>query len=57
MVLNGEEGTECEVYADGIQLEQVSKYKYLGCVLVKSGKGGAECSSKVASWRRVAGAI
>ena len=31
MVLNGEEGLECEVYIDGIHLEHVSKFKYLGC--------------------------
>ena len=32
MVL-GEEGLECEISVDGVQLEQVSKFKYLGCVL------------------------
>ena len=29
----------------------------MGCVLDESVTDGAECSSKVASWRRVAGAI
>ena len=33
MVLNGEEGLDCEVHVDGIQLEYVSEFKYLGCVL------------------------
>ena len=56
MVLNGEEGLECEVHVDGIHLDYVSEFKYLGCVLDKSGRGG-ECSKKVASWRRVASAI
>ena len=32
MVLNGEEGLECEVHIDGIRLEHVSEFKYLGCV-------------------------
>ena len=42
----------------GIRLETVPEFKYLGCVLDKSGKDGAECSTKVvASVRRVAGAI
>ena len=41
MVMNGEEGLECNV----------SEFKYLGCVLDESGTDGAEC------WRRVAGAI
>ena len=30
MVLNGEEGLEREVYVDGIRLERVSEFKYLG---------------------------
>ena len=29
MVLNGEEGLECEVHIDGIRLEHVSEFKYL----------------------------
>ena len=35
MVLNGEEGLECEVH-----LEHVSEFKYLGFVLDKSGTNG-----------------
>ena len=44
MVLNGEEGLECEVHVDGIRLEHVSEFKYLECVLDESGTDGAECS-------------
>ena len=57
MVLNGEEGLECELYVDGILLLHVSEFKYLGCVLDESGSDGAKCSRKVASGRRVTGAI
>ena len=38
-------------------LEHVLEFKYLGCVLDKSGTDGAECSKKVISGRRVAGAV
>ena len=54
MVLNEEEGLECEVHVHGIRLEHVSEFKYLRCVLDKSGTDEAECSRKVASGRRVA---
>ena len=37
MVLNGEEGLEWEVHVDGIYLENVSEFKYLGCVFDESG--------------------
>ena len=57
MVLSGEEGLECEVHVDGIRLDHVSEFKFLGCVLDESGTDGAECSRKVASERRVAYAI
>ena len=57
MVLNGEEGLECEVHVDRIHLEHAPKVKYLGYVLDESGTDGAECSWKVASGRRVAGVI
>ena len=36
-VLNREEGLECEVCVDGMQLIHMSKFKYLGCVLDESG--------------------
>ena len=57
MVLNGKEGLVCEVHVDGIHLEYASEFKYLWCVLDESGTDGAECSRKVMSGRRVAGAI
>ena len=41
LVLNGEEGMECEVHLDGIRLEHVSEFKYLECVLDESGTDGA----------------
>ena len=40
IVLNGEESLECEVYIDGIRLQHVSEFKYLGCVLDESGTDG-----------------
>ena len=43
MVLNGEEGLECEVHVDGICVEHISEFKYLRCVLDGSGTDGAEC--------------
>ena len=57
MVLGGEEGLECEVYVNGIRLEHVSEYTYLGCVLDESVTDEAECCRKVVSGRRDAGAI
>ena len=57
MVLNGEEGLECEVHLDGIRLEHVSKFKYFVCVLEDLGTDEADCSRKVASGRMVAGVI
>ena len=47
MVMNGEEGLECEVHIDRIRLEHVSEFNYLECVLDESGTDGAECSRKV----------
>ena len=57
IVLNREEGLECEVYVDGIPLEHVSEFNYLGCVLEESGTDGAESIRKAVSGRKVAGAI
>ena len=37
IVLNGEQGLECEVSVDEMQLEHVSEFKYLGFVLNESG--------------------
>ena len=56
-LLNGEEGLECEVHVNGIRLEHVLEFKYLGCVLDVSVIDAAECSRKVAGGGRVAGAI
>ena len=42
---------------NGIRLAYVSEFKYLGCVLGESRTDEAECNSKVASGRRVAGAV
>ena len=41
MILNGVERLQCEVHVDGICLEHVSEFKYLGCVLDESGIDGA----------------
>ena len=57
IVLKGEEGLECEVSVDGVQLENVPEFKYLGYVLDESCKNDPECRRKVASGRRVADAI
>ena len=57
IVLNGKEELECEVHLDGIRLEHVSEFKYLGYILGESGTDGAECSRKVASRRMFPGAI
>ena len=32
MVKNGDERLECEIHVDGICLEHVSEFKFLGCV-------------------------
>ena len=48
MLMNGEEGLECWVHVDGVSLDHVSKFKYLGCVLDEAGTGGPECCRKVA---------
>ena len=52
-----EEVLECEARVNEIRLEHVSEFKYLRCVLDESDTNGAECSRKVASGKRVAGAI
>ena len=57
MVLGREKGLEDEVCVDGICLEHVLEFKYLGCVLDESGTDEAESSKKVASGKRVEGAI
>ena len=57
MVLNREEGLECEVHVVGFRLEDVSEFKYLDCVMDESGTDGAECSRKLVSGKRVACAV
>ena len=57
VVLDGEEALEYKFCVDGKPLEDVSEFKYLGCVLDELGTDEAECSRKVVSGRRVAGAI
>ena len=47
VVLDGEEGLECEVFADGIRLEHFSEFRYLRCVLDESCTDEAECSRRV----------
>ena len=51
MIMNGEEGLECEVHVDGVLLERVSEFKYLGRVFGEADTDGVECSRKVASGR------
>ena len=50
-------GLECEVCVDGMRLEHVSGFKYLGYVLDELGTDETECRRKVASGRRVAEAV
>ena len=57
MVLNGEDGLECEVCVDGMRLEHESEFKCLGCVLDVSVTDEAECRRKSLSGRKVAGAL
>ena len=57
MVLGVEYRLKCKVYVDGICLEHISEFKYLGCVLGESVTDKAECRKKMASWRREKGAI
>ena len=57
MVMKVEERLECEVHIDGVYLEHFSKLKYMRCVLNEAGTDMAECNRKVASGRRMAGAI
>ena len=43
MVLEGEEGSVCEIIVDGRQFEHVSKFKYMGFVLDGSVTDVSEC--------------
>ena len=57
MVLDWEEGLECEVCVNGMRLEHMSEFKYFGCVLNEIGTEEKICRMKMASGRRVAGAF
>ena len=46
MVMNQEEGLECNVHIDGVPLEHVPEFEYLGCVLDEACTDGAECIKK-----------
>ena len=54
VLLNRDEVLEYEAYVDGMQLEHVWEFKYLGCVLNESGTDKADCYRKVAIGKRVA---
>ena len=56
-VVKGEEGLEHEVRVDGMQLEYVSEFKYLGCVTNESGTHEEKCGKKVVGRRKAGGAI
>ena len=57
MLLVEEGGLGCEIHAGGARLEQVSEFKYLGCILVESGTDVAECRRRVSNGRKVSGTI
>ena len=57
MALGRDEELEGEVCVDGIQLDHLSEFKYLGYDLDELGTGEAVCCRKLTSGRRVAGAI
>ena len=48
---------EGEIRVDGARLKQVSEFKYLGCVLDKSGTDAPEYRRKVTNRKKVASAI
>ena len=52
MVLNGEEGLECEVHVDGFHSEHVSEFKYFGYVLMNQAQMG---QNAIGSWRAEGG--
>ena len=56
-MLGREEGLVYEIHVDGARLKKVLEFKYLGFVLNESVADDAECRRKVASGRKVAGAI
>ena len=56
-MLGGEKRLDCEIRMDGGRLERVSEFKYFGDILDESGTDVGECRRKVASGRKIAGAI
>ena len=52
-----EGGLVCKVILDKILWEHVSEFKYLRHFLDELGKGGVECCSKVATERKIPGAV
>ena len=48
MVMNGKERLECELHVDGVSLEHVSEFKYLGRVLANLEQMG---QNAVGRWR------
>ena len=48
---------ECDVSVDRVRLEHVLEFKYLGCVLDKSGTDESECSRNVVSGRKGVGSV
>jgi hypothetical protein len=56
MVMNGVD-VQCHLEVDGVQLEQVPVFKYLGYMIENKGIDDVECDRKVSNGRRVAGAI
>ena len=57
MVLNGEDKLECDVHVDGMRLEHLSDFAYLGCVLDELNADNTDCHRKIVSGREVTGAI
>ena len=54
MEVDGEEGLESDTLVNGMRLEHVSEFKFLGYVLDESGTDGSEYGIKVLSERKVA---
>lgn len=56
MVWGCEDRTLCNVEIQGVWIEQMLKFKYLGYMIIDRDKKG-ECENKVMNVRRVGGAI
>ena len=57
MMSHLDEGLKCKIHVVGARLDQMSEFKYLGCVLDESSTDDAKCRRKVAGRRKVACAI